>query len=92
MTETVKYFIETEDEDFVISIPKDDEIQVIFGSDNFGGESPRVLKVVQRTTLQNFNDQGHVDEHQFNDHVLARYEGVKACRCEHILRVEPEVA
>ena len=82
----VKYFIETEEEDFIIDIPEDDKIQVIFGGQSNYGLADGELRVVEREILNSEHN------NQFNDHVLARYTGVKACRCEHVVRVEPEVA
>lgn len=73
-----KYFIDTPDEDFVIEVPEG--AQVIFNRN--GGE----LKVVRREVILLEGDV------QYNDHVLARYQDVKACRSEEVKRLDPEVA
>ena len=85
----VKYFVETTDEDFIIEVPEDDKIQVIFG-DQYDSQARDEMRVVQREIIERKGKEYH--NIQFNDHVLARYTGVKAVRCEHVVRIEPEVA
>lgn len=84
-----KYFIETKNEDFVIDVPADAQVvtDTIYGNnDSPVGE----LRVVRRQVVKNTgHDWSNV---QYNDHVLARYEGVVACRSEEVSRVDPEVA
>ena len=85
----VKYFVETTDEDFIIEVPEDDKIQVIFG-DQYDSQSRNEMRVVQREVIEREGKDYH--SIQFNDHVLARYTDVKAVRCEHVTRTDPEVA
>lgn len=84
-----KYFIETKNEDFVIDVPADAQVvtDTIYGNnDSPVGE----LRVVRREIVKNTGpDWANV---QYNDHVLARWEGVVACRSEEVSRVDPEVA
>lgn len=84
-----KYFVETKNEDFIIDVPADAQVvtDTIYGNnDSPVGE----LRVVRRQIVSNDNEWGK--SHNYNDHVLARYEGVVACRSEEVSRVDPEVA
>lgn len=84
-----KYFIESKNEDFIIDVPKDAQVvtDTIYGNnDSPVGE----LRVIRREIVESDNEYGV--SRQYNDHVLARYEGVVACRSEEVTRVDPEVA
>lgn len=79
----VKYYIATNDEDFILEVPEGDNIQVVW-ADSYGNQNE--MRIVERKSEQ---DGEYV---KWNDHILARYEGVVSCRCEHVKRVDPEVA
>ncbi len=83
-----KYYLETESEDFIIDVPTDAQVVIdnLYTKDVPVGE----LRVVNRTVVETDNEWGV--SRQFNDHVLARYQGVKACRSEQVKRLDPEVA
>lgn len=83
-----KYYVETNDEDFIIDVPKDAQVVMdnLYTKDVPVGE----LRVVQREIVETDNEWGV--SRQFNDHVLACYQGVKACRSEQVKRLDPEVA
>ena len=77
-----KYYIETSNEDFIIDVPEG--AQVIM--EHNGLTDSNLMYVVHRDVIKFDNDV------EFNDHVLARYQGVKACRSEQVKRLDPEVA
>lgn len=83
-----KYYVETENEDFIIDVPEDAQVVIenLYSKDVPVGE----LRVIRRTVVESDNEWGK--GRIFDDKVLARYTGIVACRSEEVTRTDPEVA